>query len=191
MVMDILRALFGGGGNVIRETAEVFRVNAEAADQRDVAAQRAALDQMAGEFRQEGRGLFDRLIDGLNRIPRPAMALGTLGLFVAAMLDPVWFGERMAGLALVPEPLWWLLGAIVSFYFGARYQVKGQEFQRSVATTLARAPQVVESVARLRSLGADSPGSAATDTDAGLTLAAMQPDDNPALRDWRQSTATM
>ena len=24
------------------------------------------------------------------------------------------------GLALVPEPLWWLLGAIVSFYFGAR-----------------------------------------------------------------------
>jgi len=107
------------------------------------------------------------------------------------MVDPVWFGERMAGLALVPEPLWWLLGAIVSFYFGARYQVKGQEFQRSVATTLARVPQVMESVARLRSLRADSPGSAATGTDAGLTLAAMSPDENPALRDWRQGTATM
>jgi len=191
MVMDILRALFGGGGNVIRETAEVFRVNAEAADQRGVEAQRAALEQMASEFRQDGRGVFDRLIDGLNRIPRPAMALGTLGLFVAAMVDPLWFGERMAGLALVPEPLWWLLGAIVSFYFGARYQVKGQEFQRSVATTLARVPQVMESVARLRSLRADSPGSAATDTDAGLTLTAIRPDENPALRDWRQGTATM
>ncbi|MFN2310214.1 MAG: 3TM-type holin, partial [Gammaproteobacteria bacterium] len=93
---------------------------------------------------------------------------------------------------LVPEPLWWLLGAIVSFYFGARYQVKGQEFQRSVATTLARVPQVMESVTRLRSLRAGSPGSAATDTDAGLTLAAMSPEENPALRDWRrQGTATM
>jgi hypothetical protein len=26
----------------------------------------------------------------------------------------------MAGLAGVPEPLWWLLGAVVGFYFGAR-----------------------------------------------------------------------
>ena len=106
--------------------------------------QRAALDQMAAEFRPEGRGLFDRLIDGLNRLPRPAMALGTLGLLVAAMVDPLWFGERMAGLALVPEPLWWLLGAIVSFYFGARHQAKGQEFQRGLAARLARAPQVMD-----------------------------------------------
>jgi hypothetical protein len=190
MVMDILRALFGGGANVVRETAEVFRVNAEAADQRAVDAQRASLEQMAAEFRQQGRGPFDRFIDGLNRIPRPAMALGTLGLFVAAMVDPLWFGERMAGLALVPEPLWWLLGAIVSFYFGARYQVKGQEFQRSVATTLARVPQVMDSVTTLRSLRADSPGAAGTDTDAGLTLVATKPVENPALRDWRRGRAT-
>ncbi|MEI4232075.1 holin family protein [Roseovarius sp. D22-M7] len=190
MVGDILRALFGGGTNVIRETAEVFRVNAEAADQRGVEAQRAALEQMSTEFGQTNRGWFDRFIDGLNRVPRPAMALGTLGLFVAAMIDPLWFGERMAGLALVPEPLWWLLGAIVSFYFGARYQVKGQEFQRSIATTLSRVPQVMEGVAKLRALRADSPGAAATDTDAGLTLAATRPDDNPALRDWRRTTAT-
>ncbi|MFZ8959068.1 MAG: 3TM-type holin [Paracoccaceae bacterium] len=26
----------------------------------------------------------------------------------------------MTGLATIPEPLWWLLGAVVSFYFGAR-----------------------------------------------------------------------
>ncbi len=191
MVKDILRALFGGGGNVIRDTAEVFRVNAEAADERAVEAQRSALDQMAQEFQQANRGAFDRFIDGLNRIPRPAMALGTLAMFVAAMIDPLWFGERMAGLALVPEPLWWLLGAIVSFYFGARYQVKGQEFQRSVATTLARVPQVMNSVAQLRSLRADSPGAAATDTDAALTLAAIRPDENPALRDWRRQHATL
>lgn len=185
MVIDILRALFGAGGNVVRETAEVFRVNAEAADQRRVEMQRAALDQMAAEFGAAGRGPFDRIIDGLNRIPRPAMALGTLALFIAAMVDPLWFGARMAGLALVPDPLWWLLGAIVSFYFGARYQVKGQEFQRSIAATLARAPQVVESVAQLRALRADSPGAADPGPDAGVALRVLTPSVNPALEEWR------
>ena len=59
----------------------------------------------------------------------PTMAFGVLGLFVAAMLDPIWFADRMAGLSLVPEPLWWLLGAIVSFYFGARHQSKSFEIR--------------------------------------------------------------
>ena len=52
------------------------------------------------------------------------MAFGVLGLFIAAMMDPIWSADRMAGLSLVPEPLWWLLGAIVSFYFGARHRSK-------------------------------------------------------------------
>ena len=34
-------------------------------------------------------------------------------------------------------PLWWLMGAIVSFYFGARYQVKGQEFKTKIAKVAA------------------------------------------------------
>lgn len=186
MVMDILRALFGSGANVLRDTAEVFRVNAEAADQRSVETQRAALEQMAGEFRLEGRGRFDRIIDGLNRIPRPAMALGTIGLFVAAMVDPLWFGERMAGLALVPEPLWWLLGAIVSFYFGARYQAKGQEFQRSIAGTIARAPQVAQSIETLRALRPTTPGVADSGSDAATALRALTPTENPALAEWRR-----
>ena len=39
---------------------------------------------------------------------------------IHAMVDPVSFGNRMVGLNMVPEPLWWLLGAVVGFYFGAR-----------------------------------------------------------------------
>ncbi|MEL6170934.1 MAG: holin family protein, partial [Pseudomonadota bacterium] len=140
IVGSILGILFGGGRNAITETAEVFRVNAEASDARAVELQSSALEQLAAEFEIERKGWFDRFIDGLNRIPRPALALGTLGLFIAAMVDPVWFSQRMQGLALVPEPLWWLLGAIVSFYFGARHQVKSQQFQRSIAATMARTP---------------------------------------------------
>jgi len=76
----------------------------------------------------------------LNRLPRPMLAMGTIALFGVAMSDPVWFASRMEGLAMVPEPLWWLMGAIVSFYFGARHQAKGQEFQSAVARVLTRVP---------------------------------------------------
>jgi hypothetical protein len=111
-------------------------------------------------------------MDALNRVPRPALALGTLGLFLAAMIDPIWFASRMQGIALVPEPLWWLLGAIVSFYFGARHQAKGQDFQRSIAETIARAPDVRRNIAALEALeaGAGTPAAGA----------------NPALDDWRR-----
>ena len=138
LITDVAGALFGGGRNIITETAEVFRVNAEAEAERDASASHAALAQFAAEFAGARQGWFDRLIDGLNRLPRPMMAFGVIGLFAAAMADPLWFSARMAGIALVPEPLWWLLGAIVSFYFGARHQAKGQQFRRSVAETVER-----------------------------------------------------
>ncbi|MEL6376565.1 MAG: holin family protein [Pseudomonadota bacterium] len=189
IVGSILGILFGGGRNAITETAEVFRVNAEASDARAVELQSSALEQLAAEFEIERKGWFDRFIDGLNRIPRPALALGTLGLFIAAMVDPVWFSQRMQGLALVPEPLWWLLGAIVSFYFGARHQVKSQQFQRSIAATMARTPRVLENIASLRRLNAKSPGVAGTKSDASLTLASLETEDNPALEDWQRSRA--
>lgn len=63
---------------------------------------------------------FDRCINALNRLPRPVFALATPALFAYAMADPEGFSTRMRALALVPDPLWWLLGAVVTFYFGAR-----------------------------------------------------------------------
>jgi len=101
-------------------TAEVFVENRTKRAAQDHAQHMASLGQLSAEFAHPPTGWFDCLVDGLNRLPRPAMALGTLGLFVFAMVDPIAFGVRMQGLALVPDALWWLLGAIVSFYFGAR-----------------------------------------------------------------------
>jgi len=178
MVGDVIKGLLGGGiAQGVKDVAEVFRPNAEAVDRRDAEARAAALSQMAAEFDQRKRGWFDRLIDGVNRLPRPAMALGVLALFVAAMVDPLWFAERMQGLALVPEPLWWLLGAVVSFYFGARHQVKGQEFQRSIAATMARAPRVMQNISAIRELRHDDPG-------AAMGGDVEEPADNPVLTDW-------
>ncbi|PWE33073.1 methionine synthase I [Maritimibacter sp. 55A14] len=120
VIGTVLGGLFGAGRNVITETAEVFTPNATRRMELGHEAFTAVLDQAAAEYAQAPAGGFDRFVNGLNRLPRPALALGTLGLFAYAMADPPGFAERMQGLAHVPEPLWWLLGAIVSFYFGAR-----------------------------------------------------------------------
>ncbi len=109
-----------GVGETVGSVAEVF-VGNEA--ERDAAAAQVlagAMSQFSAEFAHPGGGRFDSFVNGLNRLPRPMLALSTLGLFVYAMAAPAGFSVRMQGLALVPEPLWWLLGAVVSFYFGAR-----------------------------------------------------------------------
>lgn len=185
MILDLLKAVFGSNTNIVRDTVEVFRENAEAGAVRGAGLQTQAMRQFGAEFGGPRAGLFDRVMDGVNRLPRPALALGTLGLFGAAMLDPLWFAARMQGLALVPEPLWWLLGVIVSFYFGARYQVKTQAFQRDLAASLTAAPQMMENIASLERMHADTPGAADPGGDAQLALSATLPEVNPALEDWR------
>ncbi|TMV09178.1 carboxylesterase [Ruegeria sediminis] len=190
MISGILTLLFGEGRNALRETAEVFRENAEAGAERSVSLHEQAMTQFGAEFLLPQKGMYDRFIDGLNRLPRPALALGTLAMFVAAMVDPLWFAERMQGIALVPEPLWWLLGVIVSFYFGARHQAKVQDLQREVASTVLRAPQVVANISALREMRADSPGAAGHGTDAEVAQSSVEHDANPALEDWRKLRRT-
>lgn len=169
LISTLLDTLFGGRRNIVVETAQVFREHAENAAARDQDRLTAALNQHAAEFRVT-RHHFDALIDGVNRLPRPLLAFGTIGLFVSAMADPLWFAARMQGLALVPEALWWLMGAVVSFYFGARHQLKGQQFQREIAQTLARTPLVL----------AEPSQPEHADPEA---------EHNPALDDWRAAQA--
>lgn len=122
--MGLIGTILGGQGaalgGAVRDVAEVFTPSATRQMELSAAAQSAALAEMGAEFTAAGRGWFDSFVNGLNRLPRPCLALGTVGLFVYAMVDPMGFSQRMIGLNAVPEPLWWLLGAVVAFYFGAR-----------------------------------------------------------------------
>ncbi|WP_372613559.1 holin family protein [Aquicoccus sp.] len=188
LIERVVALVFGYGRRDLKSVAEVFRENAEAAGRRDSETRAKAMAQFGGEFALPRKGLFDRIIDGLNRLPRPALAFGTLGLFIAAMVDPVWFASRMQGIALVPEPLWWLLGAIVSFYFGARHQAKGQEFQRQISHSLATVPRVLSNLEWLEQSrsGPGGIGAAAAGTDAELELDIIEPEANPALQAWQR-----
>jgi len=139
--MGLITRLFGAQdtvravGDAVEQVAEVFTENKEARAQRVEERLQAAQSQFAGEFVAEARG-FDGFVNGLNRLPRPCMALGTIGLFAYAMADPHGFRLRMEGLSAVPEPLWWLLGAVVSFYFGAR-ELHHRRARREAPRTLA------------------------------------------------------
>lgn len=125
VIRAVMAALFvrGGAERLIDggvRAARVFRPDATRALELGADAYSAAHASHAAEFAHARGGWFDAGVNGLNRLPRPMLALGTLALFAYAMADPAGFSVRMRGLAEVPEPLWWLLGAVVAFYFGAR-----------------------------------------------------------------------
>jgi hypothetical protein len=124
--MGVIDKLVGGPaavtalGDAARGLAETFVPSATKRMELSAEAQMAALHQLGAEFENPASGWFDRAVNGINRLPRPLLAFGTIGLFIYAMVDPARFASRMVGLNAVPEPLWWLLGAVVAFYFGAR-----------------------------------------------------------------------
>lgn len=141
---------------------------------------KARLDSPDGSIGLQGRPKagFDRVMDALNRLPRPFMALGIFALMATAMIDPVWFAARMDALGQIPEPLWWLFGAVVSLFFGARFQTVQQQFARDIVGAMVPgSPAVFPTAPRVASSGAD----------ARLTQAAEVPGGNLALNDWLQT----
>lgn len=167
--MGVIDRLIGGPaaatalGSAVESVAEVFVPNATRKMEKAHDAFMATVAEQGEEFRAARDGAFDRFVNGLNRLPRPMLALGTLGLFAYAMIDPTSFAQRMVGLAYVPEPLWWLLAAVVGFYFGAR---EAHYF-------------------RVRPPRPAPPPPAATATAAATAAAPDPADDNAALAEWR------
>ncbi len=141
--MGLMGNIFGVG-RAVREVAEVFVPNKTDNQKFEHLEHAAALKQYGAEFRQS-QGIFDGFVNGLDRLPRPVVALGTVGLFVYAMVEPVGFSLRMEGLDTVPRELWWLLGAVVSFYFGARelhhQRVRAERRKRTVPVGIASIPE--------------------------------------------------
>lgn len=59
-------------------------------------------------------------IDGLNRLPRPLMALGVIALMAWPAINPQTFAEAMQGYAMMPDWLVQLVMAVVLAYFVSR-----------------------------------------------------------------------
>lgn len=178
-MIGIVKNLFAGGiGSTVKDVAGVFTENKEQGAQRRHDFAMSAQQQFAAEF--HGKGPLNQAVDFINRLPRPAMALGVLWLFYLAMYEPVRFAEAMQGLQLVPDQLWWVLGAIVTFYFGAREMAK----VRTSRITRSQVETVVQNIQQIRELREDTPGIAADDTPEAND-AILAETDNAAISAFR------
>ncbi len=194
--MGLMGTIFGAGravsqvGEAVGGVAEVFVGNRA---QRDTDASKqvlAAVGQFGAEFAAPAAGRFDGFVNGLNRLPRPMLALGTLGLFVYSMAEPSGFALRMQGLQLVPEPLWWLLGAIVSFYFGAR-ELHHQRARGALVKAAGIAAGAIPSIsdARVAAPEPSTPPMPFAQPVAAAATNARDPEFNAAVEEWRRLKA--
>jgi Holin of 3TMs, for gene-transfer release len=204
--MGVIGRILGAGraagqvGAAIGGVAEVFVGNRAARDAAGHEAFMAALGSFGEEFRHRGAGRFDGFVNGLNRLPRPLLALGTLGLFVYAMAEPAGFTQRMQGLAHVPDPLWWLLGAVVSFYFGARelhhfrrnagplpfLPLLGQPADGEAAPAVPPAPAPAAGLAPMAAPSGPAPRPRPADLAPTVAARAADPHFNAAIEEWRR-----
>lgn len=188
VISNLVTMFFGGRRNLVKETLEVLRPNAEAQDSRGHTLDMATLNQLAAEFQpRQNRSWFDGLVDGLNRLPRPLMIIGVLGMLIYTPIDPVRMAQVFTAWALIPAGMWAVITAIVGFYFNGREQLKDHDFQAELAETLARAPKVIASMEALQELRHDSPGVADPGPDASLAVSSLEPDANPAVAEWREA----
>ncbi len=198
--MGLMGTILGAGGaarqvgDVVGGVAEVFVGNQADREAAELERFTSTIGQFGAEFATGGNGgMFDRFVNALNRLPRPLMTLGTLALFVYAMAEPDGFGLRMERLGLVPEPLWWLLGAIVSFYFGARelHHQRTRSTLTKAATGILSARPVVGGFVEERAPAEAGvlPAAALFAQPAGSGVRAGDPDYNAAVEEWRGSAA--
>lgn len=188
-MVSLWRLIFGGGARDLvtaaTNTVRVVRGDRAAQDAQAAAALEGALGQFGAEFGATARRTwFDALVDGLNRLPRPFLAFATMALFAYAFHAPVEFAARMQALALVPDQLWYLMGAVIAFYFGAR------EFHHRRARAAPDAGQVRAAVDAIQQIQAIRPPiRAAPETeiqpDAAPLEGAPGSTGNAALADWR------
>ena len=139
MIGKLIGKVLGTGiGETVSTVAGAFIPNAEARSQRDASDKTSARDQYGAEFAYRGnRTWIDALADGLNRLVRPAFALGVLGIFAATPIWPAAMAKTFTAWAALPWEAWSVLGIIVSFYFAGRMQEKKHRHSASLTASAA------------------------------------------------------
>lgn len=193
MFWGFLKSLFGGGisgaAGAVKGVAEVFTSNAEGDAQRshqqhmgqlgyDASALQGAHAAYAAEWNSTRgatgfRGFLNAFVDLLNRLPRPLMALGVIGLFVFAAVDPVSATATFGTFSVIPLELWGIMSAIVAFFFGAR---EIEKF-RSKPEDLEKRAKIAREIAAARKAEAEA-RKAEVDADEESSPS------NPTVADW-------
>lgn len=104
---------------VLGDLIKVVFGDQEKKDQYQADARADVYSQFAAEF-GHSKTWWDSLIDGLNRLPRPFMTFGTIYLFAYCWVSPEDFIKGATALQAMPKEGWYILAAIVTFWFAAK-----------------------------------------------------------------------
>lgn len=191
MLGKIVQAIIGGGAQAVAAAVTPFtgdKVQEETSRHGEML---ALFQQYGAEFAdRQNRTWWDSFIDGLNRLPRPAMALGVIAIFVWASVDPVGFAAAAQAWALIPEEMWIVLGAIVTFFFGDRTLLAAR---RSKGPTAEQLRAVLATQAEIQAMRPTPP-----DLPPPMDEAAYQaemadksaPLSDAAIREWNRRHAS-
>lgn len=124
MLKQLGKFLGGGVAKPIRDISGAFIAPRDERAQMRHSYEMAVLQNFNEYMSSEPTSIFGKFIKACNQIPRPALALGSIGLIAYAFVDPVNFGAAMTSLALVPAELWAVLGGVQTFYLYGRLQTK-------------------------------------------------------------------
>ncbi|MCP4164014.1 MAG: hypothetical protein GY760_28460 [Deltaproteobacteria bacterium] len=69
---------------------------------------------------RNNKNLWDSFWDGLNRMPRSLFVVLIVAYFILSYINPEEFQVLNIGLSTIPEKMWYVLSAIIGFYFCAR-----------------------------------------------------------------------
>lgn len=186
MLGKIVQALIGGGAQAVAAAVTPFTGDKVQEEGNRSAETLARYQQYGAEFAdRQGRTWWDSFIDGLNRLPRPAMALGVIAIFVWASIDPAGFAAAAQAWALIPDEMWIVLGAIVTFFFGDRTLLAAR---RSKGPTVEQVRAVMQTRAEMQALRPAAAASVPMQEDQ--YRAEMADKDRPlseeAIREWNR-----
>lgn len=183
-MMGWLVKLLGGG--LIESVGGLVKTmfgDRSARDQQAADDQASLRAQFAAEFQgPERTGLWNSLVDGLNRLVRPAFTFGVIGLFVWCVVDPVAFAASVQALALVPEPMWIIMGSIVVFWFGG----KTLEGMKAPSIKPDAVKAVLDGMQATRALAPPPPPSAMPEAQFSAEMSAGAPMTNAAILEWNR-----
>lgn len=132
--MSILNPLswFTTGVKAVDGVAKTFFGSQHDREQNAAMLDASVQQQYAAEFQyRDNRTGFDSLVDGMNRLVRPVLTAYICWLvFILPISNIDLFMQIITAYSAVPEPLWVLVGLIITFYFGGRMQFTKLQFKQ-------------------------------------------------------------
>ncbi len=142
MIGRVIASSAEGIGNAVSNVVGTIWGNKSEKDAAIHEEQMAVLAQFAAEFAgRPPKTRWDSFVDGLNRLPRPLITFGIVGIFIWAFYDPIDFVEYMAAMEVVPDELWLMWLSIVAFWFGGRFVSQDLRKPKVTQEQLSRATE--------------------------------------------------